>query len=727
MPRAVLQIDADTSGLLAAFAAVRGAAKAAEADVKASMGNAVRASTAGYQRTGRVARDEAVRTARAEEQGAQRSLAAFVRAEDQKRRALAMTAASRRRAETDATKFAQDEARKRGLTGEQEARVRQGALERFTRQYEAAEKRQTTIAQREASARSRQGSQIGTGLRRGLNVGRDAAFNVAREAHSQIQDARQRRAASEHTLNAAFFQAGIGGNEAAAMRSRLQREIATGGLRGLTMEDVSGALMGAQTQFSVLSGASPAERAQRLDEQVSRMRFARATFQDPAEVLRVSGMLSQQGIRGGDQMSVLQSLTGMAQAGSIELSTLTGQALGPLMQNLARVTNQNQTPERRAAAVRRATAETMAVGEIGAAAGLTPRDSLNALAKMRTSVENPMVAERLRTRLRNAGRGDLAEQLVQGNSQQGYTLRNNDPIALMSSLVTGMGGDTNAVTNLLSAGGSRGAMVLDSQQRRLISAMASQTSGGQTIAQRVSAMTATGSNFGMGDVGRGAAMVDAEQQTALRAAEATRDNALTDNTSAIVNLSNQFATWSTSNPVASSAMQSGGGLLGGILGGATFSRIGTALAGTTVGGWLTGAGSVGASLAAAKASGLAALGSMGGIGATLAGTVGAAGAGTIGAVVGAGAALGGGAGTLINRALYSDTTVTDTAGRTTREAGGQAAYTNVFTSDMWRGFSTSVSQAVRDGLSNATVTATVAPVDAAHAASQAPAAGPPAR
>jgi hypothetical protein len=721
MPRAVLQIDADTSGLLAAFAAVRGAAKAAEADVKASMGNAVRASTAGYQRTGRVARDEAARTARAEEQGAQRSLAAFVRSEDQKRRALAMTAASRRRAETDATKFAQDEARKRGLTGEQEARVRQGALERFTRQYESAEKRQTTIAQREQAARSRQGRDIGYGLRRGLNVGRDAALNVAREAHVQIQDARQRRAASEHTLNAAFFQAGIGGNEATAMRSRLQREIATGGLRGLSMEDVSGALMGAQTQFSVLSGASPAERAQRLDEQVSRMRFARATFQDPAEVLRVSGMLSQQGIRGGDQMSVLQSLTGMAQAGSIELSTLTGQALGPLMQNLARVTNQNQTPEQRAAAVRRATAETMAVGEIGAAAGLTPRDSLNALAKLRTSAENPMVAERLNTRLRAAGRADLAGQLIQGDAQQGYTLRNSDPIALMSSLVTGMGGDTNAVTNLLSAGGSRGAMVLDSQQRRLISAMASQTSGGQTIAQRVSAMTATGSNFGMSDVGRGAAMVDAEQQTALRAAEATRDNALTDNTSAIVNLSNQFATWSTANPIQSSAMQSGGGLLGGILGGATFSRIGTALAGTGVGGLLTGATSIGGTIAAAKASGLALLGSAGGIGATLAGTVGAAGAGTVGAVVGAGAALGGGAGTLINRAVYDDATMRDTTGRTTREAGGQAAYTNVFSADMWRGFSTSVSQAVRDGLSNATVTATVAPVDAAHASAQAPA------
>ena len=727
MPRAVLQIDADTSGLLAAFAAVRGAAKAAEADVKASMSNAVRASTAGYQRTGRVARDEAVRTARAEEQGAQRSLAAFVRSEDQKRRALAMTAASRRRAETDATKFAQDEARKRGLTGEQEARVRQGALERFTRQYESAEKRQTAIAQREASARSRQGSQIGTGLRRGLNVGRDAAFNVAREAHSQIQDARQRRAASEHTLNAAFFQAGIGGNEATAMRSRLQREIATGGLRGLSMEDVAGGLMEAQTQSSVLTGASPAERAQRFNDQIGLMRFARNTYQDPSEVLRAGGMLSKQGITGAAQMDVLRNMTGMAQAGSIELSTVMSTALGPMMANIARSTSSGQTPEARAASVRSAVLETMAVGELTSAGGLTPRHALNALAALRTEVTSPVMAGRVRQRLIGEGRTDLADRLTSQDAQGRVTLRNQSAVGFVSDLMQGMGGDTNAVTNLLRSGGSRSAMVLGSPVRTLISALASQGSGGRTIGENVARMQAEGSTFGMGDVGRGAAMVDAEQQTALRAAEATRDNALTDNTSAIVNLSNQFATWSTSNPVASSAMQSGGGLLGGILGGATFSRIGTALAGTGVGGLLTGATSIGGTIAAAKASALALLGSAGGIGATLAGTVGAAGAGTIGAVVGAGAALGGGAGTLINRAVYDDATMRDTTGRSTREASGQAAYTNVFSADMWRGFSTSVSQAVRDGLSNATVTATVAPVDAAHAASQAPAAGPVSR
>ena len=133
----------------------------------------------------------------------------------------------------------------------------------------------------------------------------------------------------------------------------------------------------------------------------------------------------------------------------------------------------------------------MAVGEIGAAAGLTPRDSLNALAKMRSSVENPLMAERLNTRLRATGRADLADQLIARDRRGQFHLRDRSPVALMSSLVSGMGGDANAVSNLLSAGGRNAAMVLDSQQRRLISAMASQTSGGQTIAQRVATMTAT--------------------------------------------------------------------------------------------------------------------------------------------------------------------------------------------------------------------------------------------
>lgn len=707
MPTAILKIDGDTSGLSRAFGDIRAQAKATEAAIRSSMTGAFTGAEKAAQRAegavrrgGRVARDESARTSQQQERDAQRTVAAFLRAEDQKRRAAQLTAKARERAEQEATTVARAEAQKRGLTAEQEARLRQSTLERITRAAESEERKQTAIAKREQRARERAGRDVGIGLRRGLNVGGDAALNVARQAHGQIQDARRQRAESEHTLNAAFFQAGVNGPEATRMTARIQQEIASGSLRGLSMDQVAGGIMGAQTQFSVLSGRTEADRSANLNRQIELAAFARNTLQDPAEVMRVAGMLSQQGVRGGDQMDVLHSLTGMALAGSIELSTLTSTALGPLMQNISRTTNQNQTAAQRSEAVRRTTAETMAIGEIGAAAGLTPRDALNAMAKLRTSVENPMMAERLDARLRASGRGELAGRLVQRNAAGALELRNRNPVEFMSSLVQGMGGDTNAVTNLLSAGGRGSAMVLDAQQRRLINAMSSQTAGGQTIAAHIAEMQSAGTRFGLDDVERGRAIVDGESRTALQSAEETRLGALTDNTSAMVQLSNAINNWTVRNPIASSAIQSGGGLLGGVLGGALFPRIGQAFVNT----------GIGARLAGLTGGGGGILASLGSVGTFLGTSVGAASAGTIGATVLGSLGAGLGIGTLANRALHSDA----------NQRGGNAAYTNVFTGDFWRGFTTSVQQAMRDGLSSAQITATVSAVDATHAAAQAP-------
>ena len=579
MPRAVLEITADTSGIVAAFGAIRTAAQQTERDVRASMQRAATGSANAYRTS---ARQQATDGDQASARGvaaANRSVQAFIRAEDQKRRAARLTAQTQQRVEQEATAHARVEASKRGLTAEQESRVKQTAAERLTRVYETEEKRQTAIAQREVAARNRNRGSVAHDIRRGLTVGRDAAINVARNAHSVIQDARGQRADSEHTLNAAFFQAGIGGDQATAMRAQVQAAITTGPLRGLSMDTLSQGIMGAQTQFSVLSGATPEARQANLSRQLELAQFARATFQDPAEVMRVGGMLSQQGIRGADQMPILQSLTGMAQAGSIELSTLTSTALGPLMANIARTTNANQTPAQRAMAVRGAVGETMAVGEIAAAAGMTPRDSLNALAKMRGSVENPMMAERLDTRLRAANRADLADQLVTRDPAGRASLRNRSAVGLMSSLVSGMGGDANAVANLLSAGGQNAAMVLDAQQRRLIVGMASQTEGGGTIAQRVAGMQAQGARFGEADVARGSAIVEAEQRTALQSSEEMRLSALTDNTTTLNQLSNKFSEFTARNPLATIVAASGIPLLGQMAAG----FVGRQLAGTALG------------------------------------------------------------------------------------------------------------------------------------------------
>ena len=182
-------------------------------------------------------------------------MSSFIRAEEQKRRAATLTAATQERVERDATTLARTEAAKRGLTAEQEARVKQTAAERLTRVYESEEKRQTAIARREQAARDRNRSSVAHDVRRGLTIGRDAAINVARNAHTQIQDARAQRAESEHTLNSAFMQAGNSGTgtmmsapEAAALRARLQSEVTTGSLRGLSMSDVAEGLSAAQTQ-----------------------------------------------------------------------------------------------------------------------------------------------------------------------------------------------------------------------------------------------------------------------------------------------------------------------------------------------------------------------------------------------------------------------------------------------------------------------------------------------
>jgi hypothetical protein len=579
MPRAVLEITADTSGIVAAFGAIRTAAQQTERDVRSSMQRAATGS-AGVYRT--AARQQVAEGERA----AARTVSTFIRAEEQKRRAARLTAATQERVERDATTLARTEAAKRGLTAEQESRVKQTAAERLTRVYETEEKRQTAIAQREVAARNRNRSSVGHDIRRGLTVGRDAAINVARNAHSQIQDARAQRAESEHTLNSAFMQAGNSGTgtmmsapEAAALRARLQGELTTGSLRGLSMSDVAEGLSAAQTQKSVLTAPTAQGRAAALEEQIRLMTFARNTGQSTREVLLAAGTLQDQGITGADQMSTLMAMTGIGQAGSVELSTMIGSSLGPLMQNIARVRNPSQTPEQRSAAVRAAVLESMSVAEVAASAGGNARPTLNALAQLRGSVESPLMADRLDRRLRATNHAALADQMIVRDRAGNASLRNRDPLAFMSQLITGMGGNANATMNLLATGGPGAPMILGSPQRTAINLLAGASAGGGTIAQKVADLQAQGERFGPAQVEAGRAIIDSEQRTALVSSEESRLSALTDNTTSLNQLSNSFSEFTARNPLATVVAATGIPLLGQMAAG----FIGRQLAGTSLG------------------------------------------------------------------------------------------------------------------------------------------------
>lgn len=585
MARAVLTIEADTSSVVRAMGDLRGVARASQAAMTAEARRGAKdreKAARDEERARRRAEGDALRAKRA----AERAATSAANRESRERIAAANREA---RASSDAARRAMLTARaterEKTRTVEREERQRTRATEREERQRTAMRLREARQASQTARAQARAGRDIGIGVRRGLNVGGDAALNVGRVAYSEIRDARRQRAESDNMLNGAFYQAHIGGAEATRMRARIEQEVATGSLRGLSMESVAAGLSAAQTQFNVLGGESAAARAQGMDRQIGLMAFARNTYQDPGEVLRVAGMLQQQGVTGNDQMATIRAMTGMAQAGSIELANVTREALGPLMQNIARSVTAGMTAEQRSRAVQSATLETMAVGEVTARAGGRSRDMLNALSKTRGSITNERTQESLYARLRGAGAPGQALAAQMFTMQNGHARLNEgtSAVGFLSQLVAGFGGDTNRVSNLLGAGGPGAPMVLDAQQRRLLLLLASQGQGGESIAQNVASMQREGSRFGAADVERGRQMRDAEQLTAIRSSEEQRLRALNDGTSSVVRFSRALDDFVSRNPIGAAAVQSGAGLLGGIVGGAVFPRIGAAIAGTRAG------------------------------------------------------------------------------------------------------------------------------------------------
>ena len=687
MARAVLTIEADTSSVVRAMGDLRGVARASQAAMTAEARRGAKdreKAARDEERARRRAEGEALRAKRA----AERAATSAANRESRERIAAANREA---RASSDAARRAMLTARaterEKTRTVEREERQRTRATEREERQRTAMRLREARQASQTARAQARAGRDIGIGVRRGLNVGGDAALNVGRVAYSEIRDARRQRAESDNMLNGAFYQAHIGGAEATRMRARIEQEVATGSLRGLSMESVAQGLSAAQTQFNVLGGESAAARAQGMDRQIGLMAFARNTYQDPGEVLRVAGMLQQQGVTGNDQMATIRAMTGMAQAGSIELANVTREALGPLMQNIARSVTAGMTAEQRSRAVQSATLETMAVGEVTARAGGRSRDMLNALSKTRGSITNERTQESLYARLRGAGAPGqaLAAQMFTMQNGRARLNEGTSAVGFLSQLVAGFGGDTNRVSNLLGAGGPGAPMVLDAQQRRLLLLLASQGQGGESIAQNVASMQREGSRFGAADVERGRQMRDAEAQTTIQANEETRMNELTDNTSKLAQLSTSIDNWTRANPLAAQGAQSGGGLLAGVLGGAAAPAIGRTVA---------------RALPALAPIWSAVTGVTGAINATGAG----GGIAAQGATVAAGLGIAGLAGRSINR-----------------EMGHTQQSDNPFSANFYTEFTRSVRDAVRDGIAAAPITAAIDPHTAAHARSAAPA------
>lgn len=460
-----------------------------------------------------------------------------------------------------ATTAMEAEVGKRGQLSERERRQVESVALAMVSAHEQAERRRTAATEREErKRRSVWGRRLEQGGR-ALGAAAQAGAQIAGQAHDARQQARGERASVDHTVNAALFQAGIRDDEAAQARAEVRGRAHA---LGMDPQVLAEGLFEAQKQFSVLSAPTREGRQAALRQQLDLAEFAQSTYQDPGEVMRVAGMLGQQGITGAAQRQTLLSMTGIANAGSVELSDIVSRGLGPLMQNVAIATGRlgpGATAAQRSSAVQEATLRTMAMQEVASRGGGNIRASMNAFAAMERAMVSPRTATNLRASLVHRGFTEAQIGTVlsrERDPRSGRTedrFRSSDSLRTLSSLNTLFGGNTTELVNALSAGGHGMPTVLLSNVRTLASTLNSQTENGETVQQRVERMRREGSQFTEANVEQGRKMVQAEDGTKLERQRQDRQGALLDgNTAALNRLSDQMAGFQARNPITSAAL-----------------------------------------------------------------------------------------------------------------------------------------------------------------------------
>jgi len=734
MARAVLTLEADASGVSRALGRLRGEARAAQGGMSADARSESRARE-------KAATDESRARARAEQEAlrakrqAERAATAAANRESRERVAaanretrMAIAAAtirlrgiqaadraaeqSARRAERERTTAAREGAREaeriereRTRTTEREARVRARTEAREARTAARAAAREA----REARGRARG---IAGGVVSTVGSGARAVGAFAMGAHAQIQDARQQRAIANRTIGNAVRNSG--GTEADVQVAR-QRLTAFVDQTGMSYTDVAAALETGQARGSALEAGPGQTRAQALDEALRVIREGNAAGADPGQLLAARGRLGAAGLQGASLNTALRYAMRAAQRGSVEIDQIIQQGLpgaSALMGQRVAALGPGATAEQRQRAALQAFQESVAVQEVAASTGRQPGNTANTLSNLQNFLRTPrrqeMILQNIRSaeeqtstatpegRMRRARLRALREGMFERDpTRTGNAMRMREgtsPLDFAARLAQATGGDASAAMNILAGGGHGNPQSLLSNMRGLLTFLGGQTPTGQTGAQRVTEMMAGGGISNTEIAGMQNA-VESDDLANLTRAQEKGLTALSDNTSALVRMSNAFATWAAANPVAAQAAGAGGGLLSGFAGAALapMARNGIARALPAL------------APAANALRGVLALGSGAGMGAQVLTGV-------------AGTLVGGGLGSLLNRALYSDNRTETVDGQRTQVRGGQGspAYTNAFSGDFWRGLTTSMTQAFDDSIARGTLRVAIDPHDAAH-------------
>jgi hypothetical protein len=425
--------------------------------------------------------------------------------------------------------------------------------------------------------------------------------------HGQIQDARERRAVAERTLGSALYQVGA---DRPQVQAAMQQVTQFAAANRMDSGEIASALAGAQGQFSNLDG--PGALSGRVGQALQTALLARNTGNDVGQFLRLQGLLAQQQMDPDQQRQMLLFAAGAAQHGAVELGDLTAQALPAITQRMSSAVaglGANATPAQRMAAQRAAFVQSISELEVAKGFGNNAGQAGNALASVTTALQGDAVQQRMLGNIRNstslnaAQRRSLENELFEDDpARRGHRrLRTTNALEIAERFAHGAGNDPTLFANMFAGGGHGNPRALQANWRQIMGVMIGQDARGRSGADRMRALMDVGStSLGEQDVARGSRVFGDDSMAQLIGDREAHDNALTANTSALVTLSNAFASWSTRNPTLSTAVGVAAGAVApnavGALGGVLGRRLGGAAAASAAG-LGTAAAGVGAALA----------------------------------------------------------------------------------------------------------------------------------
>ena len=574
MPRATLIIDADISALRRTMGEIPGITARAQGVMTGAARRGGR-ERVGIDRTFERehesihmqlarARERQAREATAKEKAEGRKQvqadAAFARERDS---IHARLAAAKEKREKEATRAAATEGRKRVSNDAQFAREHDSIHRRMM----AAQMQRERQATRERRELGRRASAVVGAVAGGVS-------SFAGGMNGQIQSARQQRAIADRSLGTAVRNAGGSDANVTATRTRVRQFVAE---TGMSYSDVASALATGQERGSSLEAGGGRTSAQALEEALSIVREANAEGADPGQYLAARGRLAAAGLRGDSLRGAMRFALGAAQSGQVEVDQLLQQGLpgaSRLMDQRVSALGPGATDAQRQATMLAAWRESVSTQEVLAASGGTAGHTANTLASLQNFMNTPRRQEQALNNIRVAesqintatpegraraaqlralyeGENSLYERDTTRNDPNAMRLRAGvSPIELASRVAAASGNNAQAGANIFAGGGVGNAQAFLVNMRNLMGVL-----GGER-GQRIQQMMA-GAGLSDQTIRDHQSAVENDELAALTRAQETGANALTDNTSQLVNLSNRFADWSASNPFQAEGMKAG--------------------------------------------------------------------------------------------------------------------------------------------------------------------------